>query len=57
MKNIVDNSNQHCDFCKRMNTSQEPFNTKTFESNEYHENINGELHSIELEPDYLIGNT
>ena len=32
LKNIVDNSKQSCDFCKIMNTTQNKWEPKTFES-------------------------
>ena len=34
-----------------MNTTQDKFESKTFESNEFNIPIDGELHSIELEPE------
>ena len=32
LKNIADNTKQHCDFCKIMNITQEKWEPKTFES-------------------------
>ena len=57
LKNIVENSKQHCDFCKIMNVTQNKWVEKKFESSIEEEFINGESVSFETMPDYLIGNS
>ena len=55
MTNMITNSHQHCDFCKRLNTTQHSYKYKTFKSDMFSIDIDGKSVEHELEPDYLIG--
>ena len=52
--NIVDYSKQHCEMCKVMNVTQEPFKLRTFDQDQFSCKINNELHTLDLVPQYLI---
>ena len=55
LKNIVDNSKQHCDFCKIMNLTQKKWEKKKFENSLETYTINGKTYSIDTMPQYLLG--
>ena len=57
LKTIVDNTKQHCDFCKIMNITQKKWEAKKFESNIFTETIDGKDVSIDTMPLEFVGNS
>ena len=57
LKKIVDNTKQHCDFCKIMNITKDKWEPKTFKSNIITETIDGKDVSIDTMPLDFVGNS
>jgi len=54
LKNIVDNSNEHCRMCKIMNITQKPFQTRSFLSEPITEIIDNKEYKMNLIDSDLI---